>query len=279
LPWELEDAHSRAELLRREAALKASEARLRLAQQAARVGTWEWDLRTGASVWSEMIWRLLGLEPGDGPTTVERFLEFIHPEDRDRAWQKVNEVISTGEEYYDEFRIIRRDRQVLWVSSKGRLIRSADGQPERMLGVNIDITERRKTEDALRESEERLRLAQQAARVGTWEWDLETGASIWSDMIWDLLGLQPSEGPATLERFMEFVHPDDRAAVLRKANDVIAYRNDYYDEFRLVRRDGQVSWAAAKGRAIGSADSPHKRMIGVTIDITERKRLWPRSRS
>jgi formate hydrogenlyase transcriptional activator len=158
LPWELEEAHSRADLLRREAALRESDSRLRRAQQAARVGTWEWDISTGLSVWSEMLWQLLGLEPDDSPVTVERFIEFIHPEDRARALRKVNEVMAEGEEYTDEFRIVRRDGVVLWVSSKGRVIRSAAGQPERMIGVNIDITERKLAEDALKESENQIRL-------------------------------------------------------------------------------------------------------------------------
>jgi PAS domain S-box-containing protein len=158
LPVELENAHVHAELTRREEALRESEGRRRMAQQAARVGTWEWDVPTGESVWSEMIWELVGLEPDGGATTVERFIEFIHPEDRDRAVRKVNEVIADGEEYYDEFRLVRRDGGVLWVSSKGRLIRSASGQPERMLGVNIDITERKRAEEALKENENQVRL-------------------------------------------------------------------------------------------------------------------------
>ena len=151
LPWEIEQAHSRAELMRREAALRESESRLRLAQQAARVGTWEWDLRSNASVWSEMIWKLLGLEPNDEPVTLDRFIDFIHPEDRERALRKVNDVIAGGsDEYYDEFRIVRLDGRVLWLSSKGGVIRSPDGRPERMLGANIDITERKLTEESLK---------------------------------------------------------------------------------------------------------------------------------
>jgi formate hydrogenlyase transcriptional activator len=140
-----------------EEALRESESRLRLAQQAARVGTWEWDLRTGVSVWSDMIWELLGLEPGDGATTVEKFVEFIHPEDRDRVWRKVSAVIAEREEYYDEFRLVQRDGRVLWVSSKGRLFRSASGQPERMIGVNIDITERKVAEEALKSALDEVR--------------------------------------------------------------------------------------------------------------------------
>ena len=105
----------------------------------------------GEALWSDMMWELLGLEPDDGSImTLERFVEYIHPEDRDRTLRKVNEVIAEGEEYYDEFRLVRRDSGVLWISSKGRLIRSASGQPERMIGVNIDITERKMAEEALR---------------------------------------------------------------------------------------------------------------------------------
>jgi formate hydrogenlyase transcriptional activator len=151
LPWEIEQAHSRADLMRREAALRESESRLRLAQQAARVGTWEWDLRTNTSVWSEMIWKLLGLEPDDEPVTLDRFVDFIHPEDRERVLHRVNGAITGGsDEYYDEFRIVHRDGRILWLSSKGGLIRSPDGRPERMLGANIDITERKLAEESLK---------------------------------------------------------------------------------------------------------------------------------
>lgn len=151
LPWEIEQAHSRADLLRREAALRESESRLRRAQQAARVGTWEWDLRSNASMWSEMIWKLLGLEPDEEQVTVDRFAAFIHPDDRAGALAKVQEVIASGEDdYYDEFRVIRRDGKILWLSAKGGVIRSADGRPERILGVNIDITERKLVEESLK---------------------------------------------------------------------------------------------------------------------------------
>ena len=150
LPWELEQAYYRADLLRREAALRESEGRLRLAQQAARVGTWEWDVRTGAAVWSEMIWQLVGLEPGECEATLESWVEFIHPEDRNRALRKASAVVADGEEYYDEFRLTRRDGSILWVSAKGRIIRSADGRPERMIGVNIDINERKLAEESLK---------------------------------------------------------------------------------------------------------------------------------
>jgi transcriptional regulator with GAF, ATPase, and Fis domain len=141
-----------------EEALRESENRLLLAQEAARVGTWELYMPSGKGIWSEMIWRLLGLEPNSCPTTLETFVQFIHPEDRERALQGVNEVLDHGDEYYDEFRIVRPDGQVIWVSSKSRLYRFPDGTPERMIGVNIDITARKLNEESLRQAHEELKL-------------------------------------------------------------------------------------------------------------------------
>jgi len=139
-----------------EDALRESESRLQRAQHAARVATWEWNLATGESLWSEMLWHLLGLEPGDGEVTVERFLQFIHPEDREETWRVANEAIEHGKPYDAEFRIIRTDGEVLWLASKGRVIRSADGKPDRMIGVNIDVTDRHRALDEIRESHERF---------------------------------------------------------------------------------------------------------------------------
>jgi PAS domain S-box-containing protein len=138
-----------------ELALSESERRSRLAQEAARVGTWEWNVQTGESVWSDMVWELLGLTPADKSLSVDDFLSFIHPEDRERVWAKVSEVLAKGDEYYDEFRIVRPDGRVVWLSSQGRVVRSADGTAERLIGVNIDIGRRKLAEEAARETEQK----------------------------------------------------------------------------------------------------------------------------
>jgi PAS domain S-box-containing protein len=136
--------------------LNQSQARLLLAQTAARVGTWEWNLTTGESIWSEGIYELLGLAQGDENVTVEDFIAYIHPDDVSQTLGKVESVLQNGEDYYyHEFRVIRSDGVTLWLMSRGRVVRDASGKAEWMIGINTDITERKVAEEALRQSERR----------------------------------------------------------------------------------------------------------------------------
>jgi PAS domain S-box-containing protein len=253
-----------------EEALRESESRLRLAQQAARVGTWEYDVARGASVWSEMIWHMLGLEPGDGAPTFERFLEFIHPEDRDRFRSKVGEALADGEEYENEFRLVRHDGEVLCLASKGRVIRSASGQPERMLGVNIDITGRKRAEEALRESEERFRHMANNAPVVIWVTEPDGSCTFISQTWRHLTGQAPESGLGF--RWIENVHPDDRA----RARDAFLAANErreaYRIDYRLHGKDGAYRWAIDSGAPRFNSRGEFLGFIGSVIDITERKR-------
>lgn len=146
--------------------LRESEARLQLSQQAARVGTWEWNLETGETIWSDGIWLLIGLKPGEIESNYENWAKFINPEDVKSMEDALQRAIKGTEVLNSEFRIITNDGRILWLASKGRVIRNEEGKAERLLGVNIDITERKQAEEDLRKSEEKLRQAQKLESIG-----------------------------------------------------------------------------------------------------------------
>jgi PAS domain S-box-containing protein len=128
-------------------ALRKSEKRSQLTQRTVGVGVWEWDLKTDEVEWSEGIYELLGLEASSEKIFSKKWLEFIVPEDRERATGYIQRLID-GEydEFYDEFRIRRRDGAIRWITSQGQIMRGADKRAVRLLGLNFDITERKKTE-------------------------------------------------------------------------------------------------------------------------------------
>jgi PAS domain S-box-containing protein len=140
-----------------EDARQRSEESLRLVVKGGNLGAWDRDLLTGKVVWNQQLYRLLGRNP-DGPAiTGETFFDYIHADDLPRIRQHVEEVLQSGAEFADEFRVVREDGDIRWLASHGRIYRNAAGEPIRMAGVNYDITERKQTAQALRESEEKYR--------------------------------------------------------------------------------------------------------------------------
>ena len=137
-------------------ALKLSEERYALAQRAANIGSWDWDIQTGALQWSETIESMFGFGRGEFRATYEAFLESVHPEDRQYVVESVNACLKKSKEYDIEHRIVWPNGQVRWVSEKGDVIRDKNKKAVRMLGVVQDITERKKMEEELRLKKEEI---------------------------------------------------------------------------------------------------------------------------
>jgi PAS domain S-box-containing protein len=148
---------------RQEDALRESEERRKLAQEAGRVGIWDWDAVAETTYWSETMWSFYnGKDAGVNPDH-DYWISHLHPSDRERVELSL-EAARNGDsfDYKDEFRIVRRDGTVLWIESIAKIERDADGKPFRMYGVNLDITERKYTEERQRLSENQLRLVTNA---------------------------------------------------------------------------------------------------------------------
>jgi PAS domain S-box-containing protein len=253
-------------------ALRESENRLRLAVEATGIGIWDVNARTGSRRWSTEFYAILGLPP-DSPADMNVFSELIHPEDRE--W--VNDAYRTAfaapdaPPYQAEFRINRADDEALrWVATTGRVTFDAAGKALRGLGTLQDITDRRQVEETLRESEERLRIALVAGRMGTWRWNLATGEQQWDQTQYRLFGIDPSR-PASRELFVSAVHPED----IEKIDiDVAALPLDsgFLDaEFRVVWPDGQIRWITAHSLVRYDRHGRPFEVIGVNHDVTERK--------
>ncbi len=138
-------------------------------------------------------------------------------------------------------------------------------------GMDRDITERKKVEVALRQSEERLAEAQRIARMGSWDWDIVHGDLHWSDEIYHIFGLSPEGFGATYEAFVEVIHPDDRDRVQQAVKDALDGSKPYRIEHRIVRPDGATREVQERGEVTLDLDSRPARMFGTVQDITEYK--------
>ncbi|HWN81709.1 MAG TPA: PAS domain-containing protein, partial [Candidatus Udaeobacter sp.] len=254
--------------------LERAHAEIRLALKSAQAGVWEWDMTTDTGRWSPELHALFGVDPQSTPPSFDGFLALIHPEDRDRLRDEFLEVTARGGGFDCEFRLVRPDGEIRWISFVGHVDLSPDGTPLRAIGIHRDVSARKQAETALQASEERYRLATAAARCGTWDWDLETGTVECSGETLRLTGLEPAEFQGRIENFARALHPEDRPRVFGAVKAALAaHQEDFREECRLAWRDGTILWVAGRGRFIYDEGGQPLRMVGVCMDITERKRL------
>lgn len=268
----LEATRVTAQLQQQTERAKLSEEQLRLALEAAHMGTWDWDIQAGKVTHSVTTEALHGLPPGSFDGTYESFLRSLHPEDQELVTQAVDRTLEEGADYNIEFRVIWPDGSVHWVVSKGQVYYDSTGKAVRMTGINMDMTERKQAEEALRESEARLRLALEAAHTGIWDWNIPLNKVTWSDNFEGLFGLESGSFGRTYQAFLECVHPEDREFVAQSVKSAVEEGANYEIEFRIVWPDGSVRWMVGQGRVFYDDAGKAVRMLGTTIDITERKR-------
>jgi PAS domain S-box-containing protein len=170
-----------------------------------------------------------------------------------------------------------KDGRRIVVTSRWALHRSASNAPAKILQVDADITELRRAEQALSESEVRLRMALTAGKMGVWDWNVVTGEVQWSNGLEAIHGLEPGTFGGNLEAFQRVVYPDDLPLVFASIDQHLNAGEDFDVEFRNVHADGSVHWMASKGKSLLENGVP-KRMIGIAMDISDRKRTEQNTR-
>lgn len=254
-----------------EQALRQSQERLQLALDAAKSGTFEWDLDSDRHIWDARTEELFGFAPGTFPQTRKAFESRLHPDDIDRVLSVAEKAFKEHRDLINEYRVLLPNGNVRWVLANGKAFYDPSGRPIRILGVIQDVTERKKIEAKLAETADRVDLALKAGKIGIFEMDLrhpEVPVN-WSTRQYEIFGMDPSKEALNYQMFRKRIHPDDLAAVDREFEASVREKRDFNQTYRIILEDGRTRWVQARALTFYDEEGKLSRMIGTNIDVTE----------
>ncbi len=277
-PWEAADGTALwnglvldlTERIGSELALRESEERLALVLKGSNDAPWDWDLERGSLYYSPRWWQMLGYADNELPVDPDLLNSLAHPEDLKPMAEALDAALHGGRESYEvEYRLRHKDGHYVPVLSRGFILRDDEGRPHRISGTNMDLTERKAVEEALRHSEERWSLALQANNDGIWDWNVATGEIWFSPRYLSMLGYAPGELPGTLESWTRLCHPDELSGSQAQIQAYIEGRSATYQLiFRMRHKDGSWRWILSRGVGISGPDGRRTRVVGSHQDIT-----------
>jgi PAS domain S-box-containing protein len=255
----------------RTAALADANIQLQEAQRLADLGSWSWDIRQDRVSWSDQLFEIYGVPRQGFNGTVNQFLSFVHPDDRERVEDSIDGALRSGTSFSHEERIVRPDGGVRFLQSTGEVVRDDAGAPIRMLGVCLDVTERKRAERALRQSEQSYRLLLRGVRdYAIYMLDPRGHVLSWNAGAARIKGYEAEE--IVGRNFEHFFIDEDRAAgEPARALEIAAREGQYESQGWRLRKDGSRFYSTSVIDAIRNDAGELVGFAKVTRDITEQR--------
>ncbi|MEG4067322.1 PAS domain S-box protein [Microcoleus sp. Pol11C2] len=257
---------------RAEEKLRESEAHLQLAVKIGRMGTWDWDMQTGALLWSEGHFTILGLQPNECEPGYEVWASRVHPNDLAEVEAKLQRAIAQKKEYHHEYRLYRSDGSIHWVEARGQFTYDSQGNAKHSIGVVIDITQRKQAEEALRQALQKLNFHVENSPMAVVEWDREFQIIRWSAgaeriLGWkaeEIMGKSLTQIPFVFEEDLETVAEVCQRLVYGEEPHIFSYNRNYTKDRNLVHCEWyNSSLRDESGRMVS--------VLSLVLDVTERK--------
>jgi PAS domain S-box-containing protein len=269
---------------RSEELIKREQKRLRNVLDGMNAGTWEWNIQTGEAVVDEVSANILGYSLDElRPRIFEAWMHLKHPDDRESANELLmRHVRGETDSYSFESRMKHKNGNWVWVQGRGKVSEWDDkGNPLRIFGTHVDITERKQDEIALEESQERLQFALEGSGLGEWDWNLRTNRVLRNERWAAMLGYTLAELKDDLQQGVDLQHPDDREAAWRAIQDHIEGRSNFYSaEYRMRTKSGSYKWIHDCGKIMArDLKGNPLRLCGTHADVDEQKKAEDRIRT
>jgi PAS domain S-box-containing protein len=254
-------------------ALRLSEERLRAALAASCTGTFRWDIGTNEVNWDDALDALFGIPQGQAVRTLEKFIAAVHPDDRDGVLEGCARCAREGADFDMEFRVLWPDGSLHWLNDRGKTISNAAGRPMYMTGACVDITERKRAEEASRQSEEKFREVADNITDVFWMMSHDMNKTLYISKAYETVwGFSMQSLYADPHQWVNAILPEDREAALAAFVGLTKDVPSVNVEYRIMRPDGTVRWVHDRGFQVRDAAGRLVRNAGVASDITERKK-------
>jgi len=238
--------------------------------------TYIFDIESGRIVFvSSQVADVLGYTQAEIASMGSRVLEvLLHPDDAAKAAERFNRIMAseTDRTFAIDYRMRHKDGRWVWLDDRARIFKRSDhGTPTQVLAVTTDITERKTFEDRVADSEERFRLASDAARALVYDVDLTGGRGVIAHGLERVTGFEPEDSDLSSEWWHSLIHPDDQPAHLINYNRFLEKGGTYRTAYRVRRKDGKEIWVEDTAQVTADAGGRPVRVIGTIVDITERR--------
>src|SRR6266851_7095 len=252
--------------------LRRAQAYLAEAQRLTRTGSFGWRLSTGEILWSEETFRIFQYHRTTTPT-VELILQRVHPEDAALVRQTIERASHDGKDFEHEYRLVMPDGAIKHVNVVARALNDESDGIE-FVGAVMDVSDRKRAEEALRRSQGYLAEAQRLTGTGSWAWNVASRRSVyWSQENYRLFGFDPEGGIPSDEAFYQRVHPEDLGRVRREVFLERPEEGSHFDVvFRIVLPGGEIKYIRSTGHPVRNLSGDLLEYVGTSIDVTERKR-------
>jgi PAS domain S-box-containing protein len=255
----------------RTAELHEANTHLLEAQRLGNLGSWSWDVATNRVGWSDQLFEIYGVPPERFGGTLDEFMRFVHPDDRAQVGESIRKALKSGKSFSHEERIVRPDGSIRHLHSAGEVVRAANGGAVRMLGICVDVTERKQAEQALRESEQNFQLLLKGARdYAIYMLDTDGRVRSWNDSAQRIKGYSADEIMG--RHFRIFLPEDVRATDIADQALITAAREGQYEgEVWLVRKDGSRFFASIVMDAIRNEAGELIGFAKLVRDVTDQR--------